>query len=59
MCKISNALQYPYICLKPITVIVKPDMSIESTKKVKIFLIWLSHTVFTILKTNNPHMQKI
>ena len=32
-------LQYPYICLKPSTVIVKPDMSIDSTKKVKIFLI--------------------
>ena len=33
-------------------------MSIDSTKKVKIFLIWLSHTFFTILKTYNPHMQK-
>ena len=26
-------------CLKPITVIVKADMSIDSTKRVKIFLI--------------------
>ena len=33
-------------------------MSIDSTKKFKIFLIWLSHTFFTILKTYNPHMQK-
>ena len=46
-------------CLKPITVLVKPDMPIDSTKKVKIFLILLSHTFFTIFKTCNPHMQKI
>ena len=47
------------MCLKPIiTVIVKPDMYIDPTKKAKIFLIWLSHTFFTILKTYNPHMQK-
>ena len=36
---------------------VKPDMSIKSTKKVKIDL--NSHTLFTIFKTRNPHMQKI
>ena len=34
-------------------------MSLDSTKKIKIFLIWLSHTFFTILKTYNLHMQKI
>ena len=33
-------------------------MSIDSTKKDKIFLIGLSHTFFTILKTYNPHIQK-
>ena len=38
---------------------VKPDMSIDSTKKVKSFLIWLSHILLTIFTTCNPLMQKI
>ena len=33
-------------------------MSIDSTKKVKICLIWLSHTFFTILKTYNLTCKK-
>ena len=39
MYKISNALQYPWICLKPITVIVKPDMSIDTKSSWSDFLI--------------------
>ena len=55
--KISNALQYPCIYLKPTTDIkVKPDMSIDLTKT--FFLIWLSYTLFTIFQTYNSYMQK-
>ena len=38
---------------------VKPDMSINSTKKVKIFLTWLLAHFLQYLKKYNPHIQKI
>ena len=37
---------------------VKPDISIDLTKKVKSFLIWLCHILFTIFRTYNPQKKK-